>query len=85
MKTLFDDINPVEFLVLSGILGSLLYTAHIYRIRTKERATTLQVQAQKTDDKSSNSFKPTEKPQRDEMDREPGGALSFIYLSSSRA
>jgi len=78
MRAVFDAMTPVDILVLSGILGTLLYTAHIYRIRAKERTTVSQ--AQRT------SFKPPksiEKSQRDEMDREPGEwrPQSFKYPS----
>lgn len=80
MRVVFDAMTPVDILVLSGILGTLFYTAHIYRIRARERTTASQ--AQKTGSKSPKSI---EKSQRDEMDREPGGMLSFIYTSPPRA
>ena len=73
MYAAFDAMTPVDILVLAGILGSLLYTAQVYRTRTKERA--LALQAQKTDTKA---FKLAEKSLRDEMDREPGGTASFV-------
>ncbi|KAG8748257.1 hypothetical protein FRC10_007647 [Ceratobasidium sp. 414] len=67
MQSLFDTLTPMDVLISLGVVGSILYTAHAYYIRSKERD--LARQHQKT---GKDASRVNENALRDEMDRDPG-------------
>ncbi|KAG9085593.1 mannosyltransferase, partial [Ceratobasidium sp. UAMH 11750] len=67
MRSLVDALTPVDVLVCLGVVGSILYTAHVYYIRSKEQGFALPRQQT-----SKPTLKVKEKRPRDEMDRGPG-------------
>jgi hypothetical protein len=73
MQALLDTMAPIDVLVFLGIIGALLYTARVYRIRVKERALVPQGQLNE-----GTLLKPNEKAARDQMDRSPGGTLDVL-------
>ncbi|KAG8735171.1 hypothetical protein FRC12_018194, partial [Ceratobasidium sp. 428] len=42
MQSLFDAITPLDALVCLGVIGTIVYTARVYNIRTKEKDFALQ-------------------------------------------
>ncbi|KAG8710679.1 hypothetical protein FRC08_016845 [Ceratobasidium sp. 394] len=67
MRSLVDALTPADVLVCLGVVGSILYTAHVYYIRSKEQGFALQRQQT-----SKPTLKVKDKSLRDEMDRAPG-------------